>query len=358
LDLPPEKAAQVQQFINGLFTLVSEEELLERVIPQLAEIIPSDFYGLAFFPTESSRKSLFSTRNPQDFIETYHSSLSDKDIFLDYMVDHGNSPALYKDVVTSDVLRSNEFINVCSRIRPAGDGGYFPVIFRNRLAGFFAIARSGSNPLPYSEDEFKLASFLSPFIADGLEQIFAPSPVDGDTGYLDSCGNLLNAGDRIRDLFKLFFGEKYREAPQRNPDMNGVAYRDWLAGFASGSIRPRRTELILTSGFITHRFSLRRLPSSLLRRSFPESPRFMIRLLPESSSRGSKRLDTASVRFSLNARETEIVDLLFKGYSNREIAAELGIATATVKHHLYNIFNKTGADSRTHLLFLIAGIED
>jgi DNA-binding NarL/FixJ family response regulator len=62
-------------------------------------------------------------------------------------------------------------------------------------------------------------------------------------------------------------------------------------------------------------------------------------------SGGSKETGT-----DLNLREREVADLVRRGLSNREAAVRLGITEATVKRHLYNVFNKTGVDSRTALV--------
>jgi DNA-binding CsgD family transcriptional regulator len=50
---------------------------------------------------------------------------------------------------------------------------------------------------------------------------------------------------------------------------------------------------------------------------------------------------------TLSARETEILKLVAKGLTNREIAQQLTISPNTVKVHLSNIFEKIGAASRT-----------
>ena len=49
----------------------------------------------------------------------------------------------------------------------------------------------------------------------------------------------------------------------------------------------------------------------------------------------------------LTEREVAVLQLVAQGLANKEVAAELGIATNTVAVHLRNIFDKTGAKSRT-----------
>jgi DNA-binding NarL/FixJ family response regulator len=51
-------------------------------------------------------------------------------------------------------------------------------------------------------------------------------------------------------------------------------------------------------------------------------------------------------RTPLTAREAQVVDLVERGMTNREIACELGIRTGTVKIHLKHIFEKTGVHGR------------
>ena len=53
--------------------------------------------------------------------------------------------------------------------------------------------------------------------------------------------------------------------------------------------------------------------------------------------------------FRLTKRELEVIALIVAGYSNKEIAAQCSLRLNTVKHHLSNIFDKTGASSRLEL---------
>lgn len=53
--------------------------------------------------------------------------------------------------------------------------------------------------------------------------------------------------------------------------------------------------------------------------------------------------------FGLTPRELEIVSFVLSGYSNGDIATRFRISEKTVKHHLTNIFDKTGVSNRLEL---------
>ncbi len=48
----------------------------------------------------------------------------------------------------------------------------------------------------------------------------------------------------------------------------------------------------------------------------------------------------------LSERERAVLRLLARGYSNAQIAAGLGIAERTVRHHLHNLYDKLGVKGR------------
>lgn len=53
---------------------------------------------------------------------------------------------------------------------------------------------------------------------------------------------------------------------------------------------------------------------------------------------------------SLSARETEILQLLSRGFRYKEISDQLNISTATVRTHIHNIYEKLQVQSRTDAL--------
>jgi DNA-binding CsgD family transcriptional regulator len=64
-------------------------------------------------------------------------------------------------------------------------------------------------------------------------------------------------------------------------------------------------------------------------------------------------LDSFFEKYGISKREGEIIDLIIKGHSNREIEDKLFISLETVKKHIYNIYKKTRVKNRLQLNYLI-----
>jgi len=73
-----------------------------------------------------------------------------------------------------------------------------------------------------------------------------------------------------------------------------------------------------------------------------------VQLSPQASARLLREMRTPDrVTEPLTERETEVLQLLAKGQSNKEIAQTLTIADQTVKTHVSHILDKLGVPSRT-----------
>ncbi|MFO7832635.1 MAG: helix-turn-helix transcriptional regulator, partial [Halohasta sp.] len=59
--------------------------------------------------------------------------------------------------------------------------------------------------------------------------------------------------------------------------------------------------------------------------------------------------------YKITKTEAEVVELISLGLSNQEIADGIYVSLTTVRTHIYNIFQKTEAASRVHLLRIVSG---
>lgn len=60
-----------------------------------------------------------------------------------------------------------------------------------------------------------------------------------------------------------------------------------------------------------------------------------------------------NIKTSLSPRETDVLELLLEGKSNKQIALALGITERTVEFHLKNLFEKVGVSSRVELILTL-----
>jgi DNA-binding NarL/FixJ family response regulator len=78
----------------------------------------------------------------------------------------------------------------------------------------------------------------------------------------------------------------------------------------------------------------------------PVSRLMAAKLLGEFRRQANRNASPAERRPELTAREKEVLELVAKGKSNKEIAAALDLAENTVKNHLKNILEKLQLENR------------
>lgn len=62
-------------------------------------------------------------------------------------------------------------------------------------------------------------------------------------------------------------------------------------------------------------------------------------------------------RFELTAREREVMAIVARGRSNREIADELFVSEKTVKNHLHSVYTKLGVERRSEAVAKWLGVD-
>lgn len=87
---------------------------------------------------------------------------------------------------------------------------------------------------------------------------------------------------------------------------------------------------------------------------------FTLARLPEdegSQGRNERVCRGVAEECGFTARETQVFELLMRGMTRDEVAAELEISPWTVKNHISAVFSKTGAHSTKELMALVYGGE-
>jgi two-component system nitrate/nitrite response regulator NarL len=83
------------------------------------------------------------------------------------------------------------------------------------------------------------------------------------------------------------------------------------------------------------------------------SPSLAARLLTEMRKSGAQDTVAADPLSTLTPREEEILRLVAKGLSNKEVALQLDLQEKTVKHHMTRILNKLHVRNRTEAAILL-----
>ncbi|HEY3550356.1 MAG TPA: response regulator transcription factor [Gaiellaceae bacterium] len=117
------------------------------------------------------------------------------------------------------------------------------------------------------------------------------------------------------------------------------------------------------SGYLTSSLDPARLPHVVrgALRGEPAVPRrFVSRLLEELRTREHRRsvVLEGKGRVTLTTREWEAVELLLRGATTSEIAAELGVAPVTVRRHLGSVEGKLGVTTRAEVVALLTADAD
>jgi two-component system nitrate/nitrite response regulator NarL len=114
------------------------------------------------------------------------------------------------------------------------------------------------------------------------------------------------------------------------------------------------------AGYVSREASLAEVSATIRRAVAGElvcPPRITANLVRHLSQvAGQRPAQPAPAR--LTARETDVVRLIGRGLSNKEIARELSIALPTVKNHVHSVLEKLQVRRRTEAVSLLHGVRD
>ncbi len=203
--------------------------------------------------------------------------------------------------------------------------------------GDFRVWRNKGKP-DFTEQEAALLDSIIPYFRNALLNARAISKAEGMEAFWRQ---LL---DNI-DVALFLFDENCR-----------LVYQNREARLVESELRHHQG-----SSFTNHlRSALRddQLPSawgpfclSFMRTNSPQDSRPLTAVLAHRSQRKVVGPELLQEKFGLSQRETEVAILVFKGLTDREIAAALGIAFSTLRTHLKHLFAKLDATTRTEMIY-------
>ena len=137
------------------------------------------------------------------------------------------------------------------------------------------------------------------------------------------------------------------------PVMDGIAatrqlrraYPDTEVIALTSTLEEHKVNGAIEAGAIS--YMLKDASSDTLADAIHAAARGEVRLHPEAAKRLVRDFRGGEMRESLTPKETIVLQLLARGHSNRDIAADQGVSEATVKTHVSRLLSKLGLDSRT-----------
>ncbi len=141
----------------------------------------------------------------------------------------------------------------------------------------------------------------------------------------------------------------------RMPGMNGLSGLRRMIGLVgntpvaiiSGMLSPAEAREVMqegAAGFLAKTMASDDLRDAL--KTLLEGGRYVAPFLMVGRQSDAITTRTGSLN-DLTSRETQVLDELMRGWSNKQISENLGIAEITVKSHLMHLFRKIGAKNRT-----------
>lgn len=143
-------------------------------------------------------------------------------------------------------------------------------------------------------------------------------------------------------------------------DVRGIAAEWPQVALVALGLDEQRHEVIQCgrlgfAGYVNRRSSIEAMCQSLAeivggrQACPPEISGCLLRALFRHDSQGDRR----AIEAPLTRREGEVLELLGRGLSNKEIGDELSLSVATVKHHVHNLLEKLQLGRRTQAMRLV-----
>jgi DNA-binding CsgD family transcriptional regulator len=144
---------------------------------------------------------------------------------------------------------------------------------------------------------------------------------------------------------------KYREKPNRRKYIEEIAMHGAVTPWAALAFFGLVEESQLIEVFCTNT-GMAIITVLFLRRSIKDARLEYYKKQNEPTIDGlsSEEFIANCLHFGLTRMEILVVQQVYKGKSNKEIAAQLNVSEETIKKHIQNTLRKTGAKNRTELL--------
>ncbi|MFQ3619792.1 MAG: helix-turn-helix transcriptional regulator [Spirochaetales bacterium] len=345
------KIPVVRNILHTLYSCEFTQSTILNLATSVCEVIESHYLAVLFFPNRFVKQPFFISNNPPEFIPVY-TPLIPKDFLIKHLVNTFRITLLH-ELADWGFQQSDEFCIEVQKVRPISDVAYVPMMIHGNLVGYWALGRAGLNSPFYSENDVALFRFLTGFLTEAYNRSLLPPAVSEDVALLDAYGRVVQIGKNLKEVFIELFGPKFFCYPGSGMGKMHNLFRQKFSAFFTGCTAPGRAEITLPGRFRSYTLFFSYLEGDRLRLFMPAEPQVKVALWPYrivSQNESILDLNLLSSRYSLTSRELSVVQGIYQGYTNKDIASSLKIGESTVKRQISSIFEKVGVSSRSCLV--------
>ena len=275
------------------------------------------------------------------------------DLFNNESIQH-NHLLTVEELMPYEQFKETEYYINFLKINNLHDTVFIPLRWRTQVIGVIGIHKSTGNS-NFTTMEKQILGSVSKFISTNLGRNLDYTQLKLSKSMLTHSIGGLPIGVVVLDhnfstLYYNDIAKKYcpdLEDPKGNAPLDKV--KDLILSKMNSKAGLSNLDIELHHEDLTFKVNVFSLPASRDR----NEQQFTIYTYPRSSQKEGP-LKKVCLEFGLSKRETEIIDLISKGYSNGDIASQLFLSINTVKSHLNNIFNKLGVSNRTSVIHKIS----
>lgn len=340
-----------------LYSRSLDAEALRTAAPAICAAMGSHYFAFVRFSLNRKGGAILYSNNTPEFLDVY-TSVMDKDFILTELIEQ-QKPVSLRKIPDWNAKIHYDFTIPVQKIRPISDVLYIPAHIGGILTGYYAIGRAGIHSPVYSDNEFNIFEFISALLSEAVNQPIASFPEAEDVALLNGLGEVLCAGERIGASFVEIFGADAWKRPCRAQVPAALAFRESFFRFLRDTGCPWNSRFIWTD---KHKRS--RNFSFQIQGAFEGCPvkaplnKTTILVTQGREDYNEEKsvfpFDRFRGDYLFTDRELEILQGIYQGRSNKDIAASLGVSEPTVKRGLSGIYEKTGATSRTRLILKLS----
>lgn len=362
----------ILNIITIIDTYLGKDVFYQKLLDSLSKIFHME-KSVFFLPDENSKPTNLMGENIEEkYLREFKKYYYIYDPFkLVQGFFHGNRIIRLEDLVPYSSFLNSEYYN--DFLRPQKIF-YKTVAYLKYgrdllgIVGFFRSKELGN----FSEKDFKMIEILIPYLSQGLKNIelfgkiqlensiFRMVDKNLSSGIIvfDDSMRLIHINSKAEDFCKFMSGMEY-DAKHQKASYSKKYYL--LIPYVVKEDCYRLKEqmknglninpLPLYKIFKMSSFRKYSICSQVITKEMnPENQLFYMSKIDELIPYVTLDMKTLENDFNLSKREIEILENLFNGLKNTEIAEKLFITEITVKTHLQHIFEKTGVNSRTTLI--------